>query len=79
MSVAGEAHACFYCHEPGHLISNCPSLKKKIQSKKQDPSAVVLIQPGCDEKKPGTQPTVFQELDDDFKPFAPKGLCPCLE
>ncbi len=27
-----EDRECFYCHKPGHLISNCLSLKRKQQS-----------------------------------------------
>lgn len=28
----GEERECFYCHKPGHIIANCPSLKRKEQA-----------------------------------------------
>ncbi len=31
-AVPIEAHDCYYCHEFGHLIATCPSLKKKSKT-----------------------------------------------
>ncbi|KAK0156645.1 hypothetical protein N1851_000121 [Merluccius polli] len=66
----GENRACYYCHEAGHLISVCPVLKSKEQSKSKSPSAVGLIH---------SEPTISQqgnltEVDDSFKPFTTQGF-----
>ncbi len=43
-TAASEHRECFYCHEPGHLIAACPTLKTKEQSKTtKTPSPVGLI------------------------------------
>lgn len=32
--VSNDKHACFYCHDTGHLIANCLVLKKKKKMSK---------------------------------------------
>lgn len=45
LSSKKEERECFYCHKPGHLISNCLSLKRRQQSvsNTSQPKGVVLI------------------------------------
>ncbi len=37
-----ESHECFYCHEVGHLIATCPTLKCKAGKKTNTYKSVVL-------------------------------------
>lgn len=30
---SSESRECFYCHEVGHLIATCPTLKRKVSRK----------------------------------------------
>ncbi len=39
-----ESRECFYCHEVGHLIANCPTLKRKAGRKEKFSKSVVLIE-----------------------------------
>ncbi len=39
-----ENHECFYYHEVGHLIANCPTLKRKVSRKANPSKSVALIE-----------------------------------
>lgn len=39
-----ESRECFYCHEVGHLIANCPTLKRKSSRKENSSKSVALIE-----------------------------------
>ncbi len=39
-----ESRECFYCHEVGHLIANCPTLKRKAGRKEKFSKSVALIE-----------------------------------
>lgn len=59
-----DARECFYCHEVGHLIAVCPTLKKKNKLKQT--------------KSVGFVRTVSQisqpKIDDVFEPFVGQGM-----
>lgn len=69
--TATEKRECFYCHEQGHLITVCPTLKRKEQTRNvTKPSTVAFI-----ETKPSPILSVNvtnrekKEVDEDFRPF----------
>ncbi len=41
MSQSKEVRDCFYCHKHGHLIADCPELRRKQQA--QNPNSVALL------------------------------------
>ncbi len=41
MSRSKELRDCFYCHKHGHLIADCPVLRRKQQA--QNPNSVALL------------------------------------
>ena len=72
--AAAENRECFYCHEIGHLIAACPTLKRKEQSTKttKSPSPVGLIHTKSTSIHP--KPSVgCDEIDEDFRPFVTQG------
>uniref|UniRef100_A0A3B3I2A9 Gypsy retrotransposon integrase-like protein 1 n=1 Tax=Oryzias latipes TaxID=8090 RepID=A0A3B3I2A9_ORYLA len=58
---------CFYCHKRGHVVVDCPGLKRKLSSTSPQPKGMGLLKslPGMD--KP-------QTLDPCFKPFVSQGF-----
>ncbi len=44
VNVDSKESECFYCHEVGHLIANCPTLKRKAGRKEKfSKSEVVCV------------------------------------
>ncbi len=41
---SSENRECFYCHEVGHLMANCPTLKRKVSRKANPSKSVALIE-----------------------------------
>lgn len=65
---------CFYCHEQGHLIAVCPSLKKKEQLKSsKNPTPVSLIQSTPLPQTPHATKTHKELVDQSFEPFVSHG------
>lgn len=71
-----ETRECFYCHEQGHLIAVCPTLKKKQHTRNvKTPSPIALIQ-----TKPSSILDVNvtegenDDIDEDFRPFISQGF-----
>lgn len=61
-----EGRECYYCHQIGHVIANCATLKRKEQSPRSpQPKGVCLIKADCGD----ITDTSPQEIDDCFKPF----------
>ncbi|KAK0141255.1 hypothetical protein N1851_021770 [Merluccius polli] len=66
-----EERVCFYCHEQGHLIAVCPTLRRKEPCK----SVKTPFPIGFIHTKPHHQQNVdvVDEIDEDFKPFVTQG------
>ena len=71
-SAKKEDRECFYCHKPGHLISNCLALKRKqqVSPSASQPKGVSLIK---------AEPRISAAPDSEnpdacFKPFIFDGL-----
>ncbi len=66
-----ESRECFYCHESGHLIANCPTLQRKESQNSKRPKSVGLVQsapPLLISPEPADD-----EFDVCYKPFIHKG------
>lgn len=69
-NAAGDTdkRECFYCHEQGHLIAVCPTLRRNEQLQNvKTPSPIGFIH---------TQPppqNVGDGIDEDFQPFVTQG------
>ncbi|CAJ1076939.1 uncharacterized protein LOC118558122 [Xyrichtys novacula] len=76
--AAGESRECFYCHEPGHLIAACPTLRKKGQHKNGKPPAGVgfinTVSPPVTLPESLPEAEVNVEVDPRFKPFVSQGF-----
>lgn len=61
-----EERECYYCHQVGHVIANCLTLKRREQSSRASQAkGVALIKADC-----GVSTNSFdQQIDDCFKPF----------
>uniref|UniRef100_A0A671VWW5 Gypsy retrotransposon integrase-like protein 1 n=1 Tax=Sparus aurata TaxID=8175 RepID=A0A671VWW5_SPAAU len=74
---ARETRECFYCHKQGHLISVCPTLKRKAQIKQtKTPAPVnrIQIQPPSDKSTKVVESKKAQ-IDSIFRPFISDGSC----
>lgn len=61
-----EERECYYCHQVGHVIANCLTLKRKEQSSRPSPAkGVGLIKADCGVNIDSSD----QKIDDCFKPF----------
>ena len=76
-TTARETRECFYCHEQGHLISACPTLKRKAQirqTKTPSPINLIQIQPPS-AKSTKVVESKQQQIDSVFRPFVSDGSC----
>uniref|UniRef100_A0A671U619 SCAN box domain-containing protein n=1 Tax=Sparus aurata TaxID=8175 RepID=A0A671U619_SPAAU len=74
---ARETRECFYCHEQGHLIGACPTLKRKgqiKQTKTPAPINLIQIQPLSDKSTKVVESKKAQ-IDSVFRPFISDGSC----
>ncbi|CAL9695805.1 unnamed protein product [Knipowitschia caucasica] len=65
--VHKEQRECFYCHKPGHVISNCLALKRKSNYSATKANGVGVI-------NMESTPVVSDSADPCFKPFILEGL-----
>ncbi|CAI5669799.1 unnamed protein product [Oreochromis niloticus] len=72
--VPMSVRECFYCHDTGHLIANCPSLRRKEQSHTlKKPKSVGFVRsvstPNPVSDEPGND-----SLDSSYRPFISQGF-----
>lgn len=61
-----ESRECFYCHEVGHLIATCPTLKRKAGKKTNTYKSVALAECPISSPEPETLDTTTESA---FEPF----------
>lgn len=66
---------CRYCHEKGHLISNCPILKQKNQ-KKTEKQTENVVKKSPQQAKPPSLESLQQKLNVEGLPKIPSTLPP---
>lgn len=72
-----ESRECLYCHEPGHLITVCPVLKRKDNKTGKPPAGVGFINTVSTPEEnvaPLPDPQASAEVDARFKPFLSSGF-----
>ena len=65
-SATGESRECFYCHEKGHLIADCPTLQRQSTAPRQKGSK----SSGCVSN--AVHP--HSKIDPVYKPFSLEGM-----
>ena len=67
--------SCKYCKKPGHLISECYTLKRKQQWEESKPNAFIRKESLLSKvKQSDLQPFVSDSVMEDFEPFITDGF-----
>ncbi len=69
---SSENRECFYCHEVGHLIANCPTLKRKVGRKANHSKSVALIERQV--LSPQQNVSLNSVVESTFEPFICDGV-----
>ncbi len=69
---SSENRECFYCHEVGHLIANCPTLKRKVDRKANHSKSVALIERQV--LSPQQNVSLNSVVESTFEPFICDGV-----
>ncbi len=69
---SSENSECFYCHEVGHLIANCPTLKRKVGRKANHSKSVALIERQV--LSPQQNVSLNSVVESTFEPFICDGV-----
>ena len=67
-SSGSRERDCYYCHEKGHMIASCPTLKRKENSSSVKPKTVGFIK-----SIPPPLSPIDEEREECFGPFLTKG------